>query len=113
MKTAISIFGVQNGRELCLRAIQAGVPVGHAFMKEYAYDRSVCATALEATYDVVVLSAHVIPTETWFTFLDPTVKQVKLRSTIQPQAFATLPVTPVTEQLVNDMCESGQWVVWG
>lgn len=117
MLKAVSMFGVTNSKELLLRAQLQGVPVSEAFFAANKWrNLNACADALESEYPVWVSGSNVLPKENGWYFIDYTKPTIKLQSTIQPKAFVTLPITgdtPNTEALVNDLCASGLYRVWG
>ena len=104
------MFGMTNSKELMLRARSLGVDVTDEFIATHQYQRSNdVADALEATYGIKVVGENVFPPEIWYVWADGQ-RPVKLQSTIQPQAFVTVPHG--NHDLVNDLCESGLYRVW-
>lgn len=115
----VSMFGVTNGRELCLRAAHAGVPVTDQFISIHGRGRSNdVADALEAEYGIKVTGEHVVTPETGLYWFSPDIRGVVLQSTIQPDARFRIPRDPKMtwmrfEEFIFDLTNSGLYRIWG
>lgn len=114
----VSMFGVTNGRELCLRAAHAGVPVTDQFISIHGRGRSNdVADALESQYGIKVTGEHVVTPETGLYWFPPDTRGVVLQSTIQPDAKFRIPRGGMDfsrfSSFVYDLTDSGLYRIWG
>lgn len=116
MKKIVSMFGLSNSRELMARIQHAGIQIPQETIDQHAYSpMNDAADAIEAACGIVITGENVVPVESGWYFLDTQRPSYRLQSTIQPDCFVTLPSSGSVEDdlLVNDLCASGLWRVWG
>lgn len=116
MKRIVSMFGLSNSRELMARIQHAGIQIPQETIDQHAYSpMNDAADAIEAACGIVITGENVVPVENGWYFVDWSAPFVKLQSTIQPECFVTIPMRQDYEDgvIVNDLCASGLWRVWG